>query len=430
VGGSNTSGGKRASLGCPAKAAALWCVLCAQLWVGAPGAGLADPVSELSHLIAHIEDGANAGHIKYRYLMRGRPGWPSRAEVLSRLKETLEVEKNQTRRMLLRAAIAYGLARGGSSDEAVSEYLELLDQRNWPASEAGKRGEVVVDLLMTPQIADNIRSDNPHLLSAVREYLMSDGEAGERLLPFGLFALRNRMFKSRVTRTISEVYKAREEDYFFLKRAAHFYMQARDTKRALSCLTDAWKVVPDGDGEKRWVGVNIRDTLVSAGQYGAAIEFQQKLIQALTNASGESLQLARLHRLKGDQRQMLASIEQELSAEPANRTRLAAVNLLIETENADKALSLLESVNTDDLTPDESYAVRLASRLLTGMALAANGESERAQQFLAEANHGHDRQPPLWVLPYIREARKLIETIGAGERAQPDPSRSAPVHGP
>jgi len=370
------------------------------------------PSQLLDFYIDTIAEGANAGHIKYKYLMRQRQGWPGRSDVVLRLQADIAEEHRLLEQRILQGCIAYGLARNSQTAQQAAElYQRLIDPASWPQSAARYRLEIMRDLLTTPQIASAVKPNNPHLVSAFRSYLLSQpGESGA-LLPFALFARGNGKYRSAFVAVIMSQSKEYGSNYHFLKRASEFFGRTGDSSNALDFLRLAWDAVPDRDGEKKWVGSAMRRILVSRGRCQEAIRIQRDLLHALECREGEFLALAKLHKIAGDAAAVVQSVEQELAAAPKRKVLLDAATLLIDVGKADRALDVLTKL--DLCAEPEGPYPELVTMFVRGRAMCETGNQAEGLELIRDAfkRSSQTRSTP-WVWRHQQAAKRAVQRDG------------------
>lgn len=377
-----------------------------------------DAIPSLSVLIERIEEGVNADHIKYRYLMPRNPMGGDRDAAMAQVRAAMQKETSPSQRILLQSVLAFGLTRGNDNarrQEGAALYVALLTNADWPATIQSQRRRVAQDFLGAREAIGNDASTAALAAGMFEDYLIGkpvvdDGDV------FSALASTSWVHAKSMGDVIERLRPAHTTDRLFLARLGEYYLYWRRPEDATACFKAAWDLTPQGDDEIKRIGGGLVRTYMMGTRFPEAIAMQEKLLDRLV-VKDDYIILAELHRKLGHSDEMKAALLKQLGAAPSPCTNVMVARVMLDAklaEDAARVLAGLPTQATDGVVESDS-GLRMAADVLRwklARLRADAGEARRLQESFEKSRADFlvlSRKHP-WLEPYYRDAVVLARS--------------------
>jgi tetratricopeptide (TPR) repeat protein len=383
-------------------------------------------------LIQRIEEGANADHLKYRFLMKTTPRSVDRDAILVLVRQSLKEERDTCRKLLLESVLAFGLTRGrddAARREGAGLYLSLLKDRAWPPQMEQQRERTCADFKRAADAVKFARDTHGLVAAMFRDYLSGRGGDHDSVAFADLMAATEWNFNP-LGRVIDEMTPQCEKDAVFWMRLGSVYLARKQVDRATPCFEKAWGLDLGDDGQIKRAGHGLVDCYLAANSSQEAVKIQEAILVRLA-VKDDYLCLARVYARVSNREGVRAAVAKQLSLMPTPQTRVEAAALCMDAKLYGEVLATLDSVpRSIDKARDraEQCAVFAAAVLrLRHARLTCGPQAEEAAalirdnrtQFQALAGEQE------WLLPYYREGVSLLRlpsrTTKAPSRQENEP---------
>lgn len=397
--------------------------------------GFAEPQSSTSavdlseqgirRLIANIEDGANADHLKFRVFLSRERGGIDKSQVLSLIEKELEKADVATERWFLLASVkAFAISRSRIGNVGVAEeYHKIFSHSAVLARFPETMGRIAGDFVA---IASRTTTRRPPLprqkVEAILEGLLPEWFALSELLTVepSLYPLIEKYELSEVVdRCVDNVSQDTRSRFAFNYRAGGFYLNEMPVL-GLSFLMRAkrmpqLKTLPDLR-QRQFYEMLVRGC-EQTEQLSQAIRFQQHSVAAL---KGSRALLAHLYERAGETQKRDAVLADAEKDTARRDDVLPTANLLVSLGMMERAIRLLGGFLTASPETD-AHALRAILRLLE--LHEANGNRAACRKVLSQANFpAKDTRIPFECRVLMAQIQRAQERLGAGPGEEATPS--------